>query len=64
LKATWSGENLELTRKLTLPSKNGEGVSTTVQKLSLSADGTVLTVHVHRENSPGTADRTLVFKKE
>jgi hypothetical protein len=58
------GKTLELVEKITQQRTNGEEVTrTTTDKLSLSADGKVLTVIRHRDGSPGTKDSTLVFNK-
>ena len=64
LKATWSGDTLELVRKSTFNGPNGEVTSTNSQKLSLSGDGKVLTAVVHSESPRGTTDSTLVFNKQ
>ena len=65
-KATWAGDVLELMRKSAFPGQDGtERVSTTTQKLSLSADGKVLTAAVHSEGGQGgPQDSTLVFNKQ
>ena len=63
MKATWSGATLELSRKTVFQGPNGEVTSTTTQKLSLSADGKVLTAVVHSESPRGAQDSTLVFNK-
>lgn len=64
LKATWSGGTLELVRKSTFNTPNGEVTSTNSQKLSLSGDGKTLTAVVHSESPRGTSDSTLVFNKQ
>ena len=64
LKATWSGNTLELVRKSTFNGPNGEVTSTNSRKLSLSGDGKVLTAVVHNESPRGTTDSTLVFSKQ
>ena len=65
-KATLSsdGKTLELVSKLTFPGMDGNEVTTTsTEKLSLSADGKVLTVVRHSETPRGVQDSTLVFNK-
>ena len=65
-KATLSsdGKTLELTSKVTGQTPDGNEFSfTTTEKLSLSADGKVLTVNRHSESPRGTQDSTLVFNK-
>ena len=65
LKATWSGDTLELSRKTTFTTDQGDRVSTTTQKLALSGDGKVLTANVHSEGGRGgPTDSTLVFNKQ
>ncbi len=65
LKATWSGAALELSRKTTFTTPDGDRTSTNTQKLSLSADGKVLTAVVHSEGGRGgPMDSTLVFNKQ
>jgi hypothetical protein len=64
-KATWAGNDLELSRKSAFTGQDGaERVQTTTQKLSLSADGKVLTAVVHSETQRGPQDSTLVFNKQ
>jgi hypothetical protein len=65
LKATWSGDALELSRKTTFTGQDGtERTSANTQKLSLSGDGKVLTASVHSEGGRGgPTDSTLVFNK-
>ncbi len=65
LKATWSGDALELSRKTTFTGQDGtERTSANTQKLSLSGDGKVLTANVHSEGGRGgPSDSTLVFNK-
>jgi polyisoprenoid-binding protein YceI len=64
LKATWAGDALELSRKTTFTTDQGDRTSTTTQKLSLSGDGKVLTAAVHSEGGQGgPSDSTLVFNK-
>ena len=65
-KATLSsdGKTLELSQKITSQGPDGgEIVITLNDKLSLSADGKVLTVVRHSESPRGTQDSTLVFNK-
>ena len=65
-KATMSsdGKTLELVTKSTLQGQDGEVTITSNDKLSLSADGKVLTVVRHSEGGPrGPQDSTLVFNK-
>ena len=64
-KATLSsdGKTLELSSKMTFQGQDGEIVTTTNEKLSLSADGKVLTVVQHSESPRGAQDSTLVFTK-
>jgi hypothetical protein len=65
-KATLSsdGKTLELTSKLTFQNMEGNEITTTSSdKLSLSADGKVLTVVRHSESPRGAQDSTLVFNK-
>lgn len=65
LKATWAGNALEVSRKTTFTTPDGERVSSTTQKLSLSSDGKVLTGIVHSEGGRGgPTDSTLVFNKQ
>jgi hypothetical protein len=65
LKATWAGSALELSRKTSFTTPDGERVSSNTQKLSLSADGKVLTAVVHSEGGRGgPSDSTLVFNKQ
>jgi hypothetical protein len=64
LKATWAGDSLELSRKTSFTGPDGtERVGTNTQKLSLSADGKVLTAVVHSEGGRAPSDSTLVFNK-
>lgn len=65
LKATWSGNALELSRKSTFTAQDGsERTSSETRKLSLSGDGKVLTAIVHSEGGRGgPTDSTLVFNK-
>ena len=65
-KATLSsdGKTLELVSKSTFQTPDGNEVTTTSSdKLTLSADGKVLTVVRHLETSRGAQDSTLVFNK-
>jgi hypothetical protein len=65
-KATLSsdGKTLELINKLTFQNMEGNEITTTSSdKLSLSADGKVLTVVRHAESPRGAQDSTLVFNK-
>ena len=65
-KATLSsdGKTLELVQKTTFQTQDGtEVTSTQSDKLTLSADGKVLTVTRHSESPRGTQDSTLVFNK-
>lgn len=65
-KATLSsdGKTLELVNKVTGQTPDGnEFTFTTTEKLTLSADGKVLTVNRHSESPRGTQDSTLVFNK-
>ena len=65
-KATLSsdGKTLELVSKLTFQNMEGNEITTTSSdKLSLSADGKVLTVVRHAETPRGAQDSTLVFNK-
>ena len=58
------GKTLELVSKMTFQGQDGgEIVSTSSDKLSLSADGKVLTVVRHSEGPRGAQDSTLVFNK-
>ena len=65
-KATLSsdGKTLELVNKVSGQTPDGnEFTFTTTEKLTLSADGKVLTVNRHSESPRGTQDSTLVFNK-
>ena len=64
LKATWAGSTLELSRKSVLNGPNGEVNASDMRKLTLSADGKVLTAVIHGESPRGTTDSTLVFNKQ
>lgn len=63
-KATWTGSNLELSRKSVLNGPNGEVTTSESRKLALSSDGKVLTATVHSEGPRGPQDSTLVFNKQ
>src|ERR1700738_5204173 len=63
-KATWTGSNLELSRKSVMNGPNCEVTSSESRKLALSGDGKVLTATVHSESPRGTTDSTLVFNKQ
>jgi hypothetical protein len=66
MKATWSSDTSSL-ELLTVRSGNRDGQEfkfTTTDKLSLSADGKVLTINRHNESPRGTTDSTLVFNKQ
>ena len=64
-KATLSsdGKTLELVTRTTFQGPEGEVTATSSEKLSLSADGKVLTVVRHVESPRGPQDSTLVFNK-
>ena len=64
-KATLSsdGKTLELVSKMTFQGPDGEIVTTSSDKLSLSDDGKVLTIVRHSESPRGAQDSTLVFNK-
>ena len=64
-KATVSadGKTLELVSKLTFQGPEGEVTTTSTDKVSLSADGKILTVVRHSESPRGPQDSTLVFNK-
>ena len=64
-KATWSsdGKTLELTQKSTFQGPEGEVTLNSSDKLSLSADGKVLTVMRHSESPRGAQDSTWVLNK-
>jgi len=57
------GKTLELTSKSTFQGPNGEMTLNSSDKLTLSADGKMLTVVSHRESPRGAQDATLVFNK-
>src|SRR5215207_8611342 len=62
-KATLSsdGKTLELVSKVTFQGQEGEATTTSTDKLTLSADGKMLTVVRHSESPRGPQDSTLVF---
>ncbi len=65
-KATLSsdGKTLELSSKVTFQGPDGNEITTnSTDKLTLSADGKVLTVSRHSESPRGAQDSTLVFNK-
>lgn len=64
-KATLSsdGKTLELVSKITFQGPDGEVTTTSTEKLTLSADGKMLTVVRHAESPRGPQDSTLVFNK-
>jgi hypothetical protein len=65
-KSTWSsdGKTLELSSVRTGSRDGTEFKFTTIEKLSLSGDGKVLTVNRHSESPRGPQDSTLVFNKQ
>lgn len=66
MKATWSSDSTSLDLS-TVMSGNRDGQEFkfgTVEKLSLSADGKVLTINRHRDTPRGSTDSTLVFEKQ
>ena len=66
MKATWSDatKTLEL-MSVRAGTVNGQDFkATTTDKMSLSADGKVLTINRHSESPRGTQDSTLVFNKQ
>ena len=64
-KATWTdaSKTLELVSKTTFNRDGNEIVSTSNDKLTLSADGKTLTVVRHSESPRGPQDSTMVFTK-
>lgn len=66
VKATWADatKTLELSTVRTGSRDGQEFKITTVDKLSLSADGKVLTINRHNETPMGARDATLVFNKQ
>jgi hypothetical protein len=66
VKGTWSSDSSSLELS-TVISGNRDGQEIkfgTVDKLSLSADGKVLTINRHRDTPRGGMDSTLVFDKQ
>ena len=57
------GKTLELTSKTTFQGPDGEMTLNSSDKLTLSADGKVLTIVRHSESPRGAQDSTLVFNK-
>lgn len=57
------GKTLELTSKTTFQGPDGEMTLNSNDKLTLSADGKVLTIVRHSESPRGAQDSTLVFNK-
>ncbi len=57
------GKTLDMSSKVTFQGPDGEVVSTTTEKVVMSADGKMLTVTRHSESPRGTQDSTLVFNK-
>jgi len=66
MKATWSsdGKGLELSSVRAGNFNGNDFKATTVDKMSLSADGKVLTVKRTGESPRGPVDMTLVFNKQ
>ena len=66
IKATWSDatKTLELSSVRTGNFNGNEFKATQTDKMSLSADGKVLTINRHSESPRGTQDSTLVFNKQ
>lgn len=66
LKATWSDatKTLELMFVRAGNFNGNDFKATTTDKMSLSADGKVLTVNRHAESPRGAQDSTLVFNKQ
>lgn len=66
MKSTWSsdGKTLELSSVRAGNFNGNEFKATSVDKLSLSADGKVLTINRHNESPRGTTDSTLVLNKQ
>jgi hypothetical protein len=65
-KATWGsdGKSLELSSVRTASRDGNEIKITSLDKMSLSGDGKVLTVARHSESPRGPMDATLVFNKQ
>ena len=66
LKATWSDatKTLELMSVRTGNFNGNEFKATTTDKMSVSAEGKVLTINRHIESPRGAQDSTLVFNKQ
>ena len=66
MKSSWSadGKTLELTSVRSGSRDGTEFKFTTTDKMTLSADGKVLTVERHSESPRGPQDLTLVFSKQ
>jgi|SRR5687767_5889543 len=66
MKSSWStdGKTLELSSVRTGNFNGTDFKATSSDKMSLSADGKVLTVVRHSESPRGTQDSTLVFNKQ
>ena len=66
MKSSWAtdGKTLELSSVRTGSFNGTDFKATSIDKLSLSADGKVLTVVRHSESPRGTQDSTLVFNKQ
>jgi hypothetical protein len=63
LTASADGKTLDMSSKVTFQGPDGEVVSTTTEKVVMSADGKMLTVTRHSESPRGAQDSTLVFNK-
>jgi hypothetical protein len=66
LKATWAGDGKTLeVSSIRTGSRDGQEFKiTTVDKMSLSEDGKVMTVNRHSESPMGPRDQTFVFNKQ
>jgi hypothetical protein len=66
VKATWAdaSKTLELSTVRTGNFNGNEFKATTTDKMSVSADGKVLTINRHSESPRGAQDSTLVFNKQ
>ena len=64
MKAAWNGATLELSSVRAGSFNGNEFKATTLDKMSLSGDGKVMTVVRHSESPRGTSDSTLVFNKQ
>ena len=66
MKATWSDatKTLELSSVRTGNFNGQDFKTTTTDKMSLSADGKVLTINRHSESPRGAQDSTLIFTKQ